>query len=261
MKTIISLLLLGSGILASSDVPAPTSTRTTVPASIVFNREVIQQINGEDGKKEITYYFSIDGEYAAMKPDMSSGGDEMSLMVYASDGTTLFFNDNEKTITVMKMAKVIGEGAQMSMELAGKMGQKALKKDKENIKVNLTGKTKTICGYPAVEYEVKNEGGKCSWYYAKVDFNPIKIYTMGAGNAGAINTKKAEMLKDNPMGIPVLNKNYLLAEISLVSATGKELITKSITKKNIVISTTGYKIRDFSHKSIGEMISSQKKGN
>ena len=232
-----------------------------IPSSIVFNREVVQQIIGEDGKQTITYYFSINGDYAAMKPDPNSSSDsEMSLMVYANDGTTLFFNDHEKTITVMKMARVIAEGAQMSKELGEAIGHKSLSNDKKMSNVTLTGKTKTICGYPAVEYEVKNEGGKGSCYYAKVDFNPIKIYTMGAGTTVPLTSKKADKLKNNPMGIPVLNKNYLLVETSSAGAKGMGLTTKSITKKNVVISTAGYKIIDFSNKSIGEMISSPKKG-
>ena len=54
-----------------------------------------------------------------------------------------------------------------------------------------------------------------SWWYAKVDFDPIKIYTMGAGNAAmAAKVKNNEALKNNPAAIPVLNKNYLWADYS-----------------------------------------------
>lgn len=259
MKTFLSLIILSSSVLNSGHSPVVSKEKYAMPSSIVFNREVVQQINGEDGKKTLTYYFTINGDWAAMKPDLNSDDDQMSLMVYASDGTTLFFNDQEKTITILKMTKVIGEGVQMTKELAGQSG-KGVAKSKDDLKINLTGKTKNICGYPAVEYEVKNEGGKESLYYAKVDFDPIKIYTMGAGSAG-MNSKRADLLKNNPMGIPVLNKNYLLAETSSAGSGGMGMKTISITKKNTVISTAGYKVKDYSNKTIPEMIGAHSKGN
>jgi len=245
--------------------PVKTSSSSkkygSLPSVIVFNREVIQQVNGEEGKRTMTYYFSENGDYAAMKPDAKDDS-QLSLMVYNIDGSTLMFNDAEKTITIMKMPKIIGEGAEMSKELAEKISHKAIKptNTKDKISAKPTGKTKTICGYNAVEYEVKTEGGTSFWYYAKVDFNPIKIYTMGAGNSGthaAIKAKSKQQLEDNPMAIPVFNKNYLLAEVN--SGGSKDIETKSITKKIISVSTVGYKIIDMSKMGLGDMIKSQKK--
>jgi len=38
-----------------------------LPASVTFERTVVQQQNGEDGKPTNTYYFTINGDYAMAK--------------------------------------------------------------------------------------------------------------------------------------------------------------------------------------------------
>ncbi|WEK20690.1 MAG: hypothetical protein P0Y49_06000 [Candidatus Pedobacter colombiensis] len=256
MKIILCLVAVGACLgqpLSSSVITKPAAA---IPASIKFDREVIQQVHGEDGTQTTTYYFSLNGDYAAVKPDPKSDS-EMSLMVYTNEGLTMMFNNKQKTVTVIKMARVVGDGAKMSKELAEQMTHKKVTKDKQDdLTVTATGKTKTICGYPAVEYEIKNEGGKAYWYYAKVDFNPIKIYTMGAGDSGTqatMDAKKIQQLKNNPMGIPVLNKNYLLAEMSTPGGP-KGMETKAINKTTFAVSTTGYKVIDLSKKGLAGMI-------
>lgn len=266
MKAIVCLLITGYFLSPVRPIASGSSDDIVIPASITFERMVVQQMNGEDGKQIMTYYFSLNGDYAAIKPSMENSDSEMSLMVYAKDGSTLMFNDTRKTITVIRATKLVADGAKMSKELAESISHKKLAAatpKKDDFKITPTGKTKNICGYTALEYEMKSAEGESLWYYAKVDFNPIKIYTMGAGSAGTpgvIDPKKAESLKNNPLAIPVLNKNYLLAETT--SAGGiKGMETKSISKTTFSVSTTGYKIIDLSKKGLGGIFKSKSKGN
>ncbi|MNY50394.1 hypothetical protein D3C86_1858950 [compost metagenome] len=120
----------------------------------------------------------------------------------------------------------------MSNEVAEEIAYKMLSDENRNTKVIGTGRTKNICGHRAIEYEMKNENGKALWYFVKVDFNPIKIYTMG---------------------IPVLNRNYLLAEMSSPGGI-KDMETKMISKKIFNLSTKGYKIIDLSNKGLMGMV-------
>jgi hypothetical protein len=161
----------------------------------------------------------------------------------------------------MNMPRLVGEGGQMGKAIAEKLKKQPLKKDAaEKITATKTGKTKNICGYTAYEYEIKSEGSKSSWWYAVVDFDPVKIYTMGAGNtASAAKLKDNEALKDNPMAIPVINKNYLWAEVEADGKKGME--TKSISKTGFAFSTAGYTIKDMSAKGLKEIIQDERGGN
>ncbi len=227
----------------------PGNVNLIIPATITFSRQVIQQTHGEDGIKTVTYYFSLNGDYAAMKPDPKSKMG-MDLMVYAKGGKALMFNHKQKTITILNMARVIGNGIKMSNKVAEQMAFKMITNEEGSARVIGTCKSKMICGYPAVQYEMMNENGIAFWYFAKVDFNPIKIYTMGLGNCRTqenLNAKHIRELRNTPMGIPVLNKNYLLVEMSSPGGI-KDMETKMISKKTFKVSTTGYKIINLSDK-------------
>ncbi len=227
-------------------------TTKVLPATINFERTVVQQSNGEDGTSITTYYFTVNGDYAMAKHN-EPGEDEKTIL-YTKEGHMCMINEKQKTIMIMNMPRIVGEGGQMGKEIAEKISKKPLKKDDDDkMTVTKTGKTKTICGYTAYEYEIKNEGGLSSWWYAKVDFNPVKIYTMGAGNAAtAANLKDKEKFKNNPMAIPVLNQNFLWAEVEAGSKKGME--TKSIAKTTFTFSTTGYTIKDLSKKGLKEVL-------
>lgn len=224
----------------------------TVPALIVFEREVIQQTYNEEEKETqiMTYYFSVDGNFAGIRLPKETADENVSLMAYTKDGLMLLFDEKKKIITVMKMARTVGETGKMSKELVEKIKGAPLTKDKQDPDMVKSGNTKKIAGYPAVEYTSMMEGGKVSIWYAKVDFDPILIYSMGMGKMSDMH--QAATMKNNPFAIAVSNKNYLLAEMAPGGKKGLE--TVSITKKNMTISTAAYKIRDYSNMSMGEMI-------
>jgi hypothetical protein len=248
MKTLFLLLV----TILSALVCISQNTSNPLPASILFERMVIQQTNGEDGKTTTTYYFTINGDYALAKHE--EPGEEPKTVLYTKEGTMCMINEKQKTIMIMNMPRLVGEGGQMGKIIAENIARKPLKKDEEEkITVTKTGKTKTICGYTAYEYQIGTEEGTSTWWYAKVDFNPVKIYTMGAGNAAtAYGIKEKEALKNNPMAIPVLNQNFLMAEIEAGGKKGLE--TKTISKTNFTFSTAGYTIKDMSKKGLKEII-------
>ncbi len=228
-----------------------------VPAKINFERIVVQHINGEDGKsKNVTYYFTVNGDYAMAKMEYP-GDDGPSTVIYTSEGVMVMVNEEEKTITIMNLVRVVGEGADIGKELAEKIKKAPLEKDApEELKVRRTGNTKTICHFPAIEYEIQSEGGKSNWWYAKVDFDPILIYTMGMGKKVDMNkTKGNKDLINNPFAIPVQNKNYFFAEIEAAGKKGME--TVSISSAPYIFSTSGYTIKDMRNRGLKEIIQSK----
>jgi len=226
-----------------------------IPPVINFDWEVIQRLpKGEEeekegkGYKKMTYFFTSKGDYAAVKPEDKS----FTLMIYSPKGHTWIFDDKKKTITVMSMARIVGEGGTMGKALPEKTKKAPIAKDGEGkFTVSKTGKTKTILGlYKAEEYEIKNtevigtskKTGTMSFWYVTVPFDPVKIYTMGAGRpADMSKIQNDPKMKRNPAAIPILNKNYLWVETEAGSIKGLETI--SIEHKFNTIYTAGYKIK------------------
>jgi hypothetical protein len=180
-------------------------------------------------------------------------GKSFSLMIYSKDGHTWMIDDTKKTITIMNMAKTVGEGALLGKALAEDINKAPLHKDKdETITITKTGKTKQLLGYTAEEYELKNKqvlttknaakSGTASFWYATVPFDPVKIYTMGAGRPADLSKlQNNPKMKNNIAAIPVMNKNYLWMETESGNIKGMETI--EIKKVNNTIRTAGYKIK------------------
>ena len=193
----------------------------------------------------VTYFFTTNGDYVAIKPEDRS----FSLMIYTKYGHTWTIDDKKKTIIVMNMPKTVAEGGMMGKEVAEGISKKPLAKDPENANETLdvikTGKTKNILGYTSDEYVMKTKqknGPTVSFWYAKVPFDPVKIYTMGAGRPGDLSKiQNNPKLKNSIMAIPILNMNYLWVETEAGGRKGQETI--EIKHVNNTIFTSGYKVK------------------
>lgn len=220
----------------------------SIPATLTFDWQVTQLTGDEDGQQEVTYYFTTSGDYAAVKPQDKS----FSLMVYSKKGHTWMFDDKSKTVTVMSMPHVVGQGALAAKQMAEHYKKGPLKKDKddEHLSIRKTGRTREIAGYTADEYEMTNttagKSGAASFWYAKVPFDPVKIYTMGVGRPADLDKLRNDpKIKNNITAIPVLNTNYLWVE---TEAGGKKgLQTLSIKKSAITVNTGGYAVKSLHH--------------
>lgn len=248
MRHLLYLLFLLPATYTGTHSSQPPQDDEPIPTSITFAWQVTQVTGGEDGQQEVTYYFTTSGDYAAVKPQDKS----FSLMVYSKKGHTWMFDDKTKTVMVMNMPRVVGVGAQASKEMAEHYNKGPLKKDKddEHITIQKTGRTREIAGYTADEYQMTNTNAKktgtASFWYAKVPFDPVKIYTMGAGRPADLDRLRNDpKMKDNITAIPVLNPNYLWVE---TEAGGKKgLQTLSIRKTPITVNTGGYTVRSLHH--------------
>ncbi len=248
-----------TGMGTHGNQTTPQNIDEAIPAIINFEWKVTQRMqknnndddDGEVGKayKEITYLFTTNGDYAATKQT----GEDNTMMVYTKAGNTLMINEKQKTIMVMSMPKMVGEGGQFGKALAEKINKAPIQKDKDDEKITITktGKTKKIAGYIADEYEIKNNNTKsthgsvkastASFWYGTMPFNPIKIYTMGAGKAGDVDkVKNNPKMKNNIAAIPLMSKNYLWLQTEAGGKIGME--TTEIKKVYTTIYTAGYKI-------------------
>ncbi len=278
-KTILMIASVSILVSKTNGQDVPQIKEYLVPSSFQFDYKVVYQINEEDKNttKTMTYYFTKNSEFMGMEPPGEDKKD-LELMVSTKDGTILTFSErlnhgkNQKLLTVMNMRSMMkGAG-----EIATAIGKSLPVKDKnvsEKKKPNemdnfvKTGKTKQVFGYTADEYSKefnqdkngKKRSGTMSIWYAKVDFDPQMMFSMGMGNMAGAQSKSImqQSHSNNMLGIGITQKNYLLIEMYASETGGKSgsvMKVVSIEKITFNKSTEGYVIKNFSGMSMKEML-------
>lgn len=270
-------------VLRTSAQETSKSPEYKVPAAYHFDNKVIYEIDREDQKapETVTYYFTKTGDYMCMQtPDSKEDGD-MNFMIRTKDGLMITFgeeqvpNHSDKTRKVLKvmdmrsMMKGSGEAiAALAKNMPKKDNQEAEKKKPNDLDNFIkTGKTKQVFGYSAEEYSKhftkvengKEHSGTMSVWYAKVDFDPEMMFSLGMGNmaGGQSQTKMSQSHANNMIGLGLTQKNYLLIEMDFAETGGKSgtgMKAVSIEKTNFTKSTEGYYIKNYAGMSMKEMM-------
>ena len=279
MKTILPILagILLFGLKINAQDPESTA-EYKVPENFRFNYQVVYEVNDENKNttRTMTYFFTNSGEFMGMQtPKEEKGNSEF--LIHTKDGKMLMFNEEhgsgnqktpQKTLTIMdmrKMRKGMGEVAK-SMPKNEKKPEPEKKGTLDNFKK--TGKTKQIAGYAAEEYEKffseedkngKLRSGTMSIWYAKVDFDPSMMFSLGmgslSGSGSASRTPSSQ--KNNMFGLGLTEKNYLLMEIDFSEKSGKSgtgMKVQSVTKTSFIQGTSGYQVRNMAGMGLKDMM-------
>ena len=143
------------------------------------------------------------------------------------------------------------------------------KKPYDQIQTNFakTGRTKQFFGYPAEEYsgeftgedKGKMRSGTISVWYAKVDFDPQMMFSMGLGSLGGGGQSLSKMNQshsDNFFGLGLTQKNCLLVEMDFAEKGGEQkagMKAISIEKTDFSKNTEGYNVQNYSGMSMKDM--------
>ncbi len=255
----------------------------SVPSAYNFDYSVTYEISREENKipETVIYYFTKSGDIMGMKPSESQKDMDMDFMVSTKDGLTITFGEepmpadpdkNRKVLKVMDMRSMLkgaGKGiAAVAKTLPEK--EKTATENKEadeldNFKKN--GKTIQVFGYTAEEYSkefTKDENGvlrsgTMSVWYARVDFDPQMMFSMGMGNLASrqSQSKVEQSHPNNMLGIGITRENYLLTEMDFVENGGKSVTAMkviSIEKTSFSKKTGEYFIKNYSGMNIKEMM-------
>jgi hypothetical protein len=284
MKKLIylSVMLMLIVLKASAQEPAK-STEYTVPSAYHFDNKVVYEIDREDkkGPETITFYFTKTGDYMGMQtPDSKEDGD-MGFMIRTKDGLMITFgeervpNHSDKTrkvLKVMDMRSIMKGSAEAIAELAKNMPKKdnqEAEKKKTNDLDNFvkTGKTKQVFGYSAEEYSKhfttvekgQEHSGTMSVWYAKVDFDPEMMFSLGMGimASGQSQSNMSQSHTNNMIGLGLTQKDYMLVEMDYSETGGKNgtgMKAVLIEKTNFSKSTESYFIKNYAGMSMKEMI-------
>ena len=258
-----------------------------VPAAYHFDNKVVYEVDREDQKtpETMNYYFTKNGDYMSMETPKSEKDKDMNFMIYTKDGLMITFGEepmskrpdqNRKVLKVMDMHSMMKGSGQAMAAIAKSMPKKEnpeTEKKKTSVMDNFvkTGKTKQVFGYTAEEYskEIKQEEngkmheGTISVWYAKVDFDPEMMFSLGMGNmaGGGAQSRMNQAHPNNMLGLGLTQKNYLMIEMDISEKGGKSgtgMKVVSIEKTNFNKSTEGYFIKNYAGMSMKEMM--QKEG-
>jgi len=273
-------LLCVSGINAQESKPAE---QYKVPAAYHFDYKVVYEMDREEKKapETMSYYFTKNGEYMSMETPKTNEDADKNFMVSTKDGLMITFGEepvpkspdqHRKVLKVMDMHSMMKGSGEAMAALAKNMPKKD-KPDAEKKKPNdldnfvKTGKTKQVFGYTAEEYSkhfTKEEDGKVhsgtmSVWYAKVDFDPQMMFSMGMGSiaGGGAQAKMNQSHSNNMLGMAITQKNYLMVEIDASETGGKSgtaMKVVSIEKINFDKSTEGYFVKNYAGMSMMDMM-------
>jgi hypothetical protein len=284
MKKLLFLIFLAvTVVLRTSAQDTGKTSEYKVPSAYQFDYKVVYEVDRDDkkGPETMNYYFTKNGDYMSMEsPEMEKGKD-MNFMVSTKEGMMITFgeesvpknpNQHRKVLKVMDMHSMMKGGAEAITALAKTMPKKDTadpEKKKSNDLDNFvkTGRTKQVFGYTAEEYskEIKKEEngkmheGTMSVWYAKVDFDPEMMFSLGMGSMarGEAQSKMNQSHPNNMLGLGLTQKNYLMVETNMSEKGGKSgtvMKVVSIEKTNFNKSTEGYFIKNYAGMSMMEMM-------
>jgi hypothetical protein len=183
--------------------------------------------------------------------------DKNSMVIFTKDGVTIAIDNDKKSIVIFRMSNMLSGFANNAASAKTNPSANAHHDSAANYQSLKTGNTKQICGYPAEEYVVTdNKGEKAHVWYVKVDFNAQLFYTMAA--SGMKGPGNSDNSPQNPFQKSMSNPNLLVGEVDAEKHPEHALTTESITKKEMVIATSGYNVRNMSNMSLQDMM--QQKG-
>jgi len=281
MKKLIYLfIMVVLSVLRTSAQETGKAQEYKVPAAYRFDYKVVYEINNEEKKAPETanYYFTKNGDYMSMETADSQKEKDMNFMIRTKDGMMITFGEesvpknpekNRKVLKVMDMHSMMKGSGEAMAALAKNMPGKE-KADAEKKKPNemdnfvKTGKTKQVFGYTAEEYSkeiTKEENGKVhsgtmSVWYAKVDFDPEMMFSLGMGNLAG-GQSQSKMHPNNMIGLGMTQKNYLMVEMDYAEKGGKSgtgMKVVGIEKTNFSKSSEGYYVKNYAGMSMKEMM-------
>lgn len=273
-------------VLSVLRTSAQSETKTTeykVPATYHFDYKVVYETNNEENKtpEKVNYYFTKNGDYMSMETAENQKEKDMNFMINTKDGLMITFGEepdpkmpgkNRKVLKVMDMHSMMKGSGKFLTALAKALPKKD-KTEAEKTKTDeldnfvKTGKTKKVFGYTAEEYSKhitkdskgKTHSGTMSVWYAKVDFDPEMMFSLGMGNLASeqSQSKMDQSHPNNMMGLGLTQKNYLMTETDFEEDGGKSgsgMKVVNIEKTNFSKSTEGYFIKNYAGMSMMEIM-------
>jgi hypothetical protein len=277
------IILVALSVLRTSAQETGKPPEYKVPGAYHFDYKVVYEVNREEKKapETMSYYFTKNGDYMSIETPESEKDKDMNFMVSTKDGLMITFGEepvpknpdqHRKVLKVMDMHSMMKGTGEAMAALAKSMPKKEnaegeKKKPNEMDNFVKTGRTKQAFGYTAEEYskEIKKEEngkmheGTMSVWYAKVDFDPEMMFSLGMGNlaGGGTQSKMNQSHSNNMLGLGLTQKNYLMIEMDFSEKGGKSgtgMKVVSIEKTGFNKGTEGYFIKNYAGLSMREMI-------
>ncbi|WP_339918280.1 DUF4412 domain-containing protein [Yeosuana marina] len=141
-----------------------SASKVAPAANYNFSHKYVMQVKSDKNETILNYYLTNSGDYLASSVPDKNGNEDMKTVMDLGRKTMYMFMENK------------GDKSQMSMSLdLEEIADDA--REETNVKVTLTGKTKTILGYKCEEYKVVgNDLNGTIWVAPNADISFSKSF-------------------------------------------------------------------------------------
>jgi hypothetical protein len=251
---------------AGNKVFAQSGTLYTLPDNYRFDYEVDQQITGRKNQTDtIRFYYTKSGDYAAASFSPKERMKGNMFIVLTRAGNVVVMNERKKNIKIVSIPKMISDMTQLVkyIKIDSLMANMRRNTNGHEFSSVKTGNTKTIGSYTTEEYNVSGKKGeKASIWYAKVDFNTQGDYLKGIIGGNFLNMMDGGKKNEHPVMQALLQPKVLVTSIETTDSAGTKrnnLQTISIKPTDLMVSTMGYAVDDYSNKSLPEIFEAEMK--
>ena len=264
-STFIIVILLFATVLSANRSIAQEPSSFKLPDTYHFDYEVVQVV---EGKKDATdscvlhFFYTKSGDYAAARINRKNASKEGWFIILSREGNGIILDNQKKNITVVNLHKLMSSFSNIAKyikmdSLMAHLHQKGEGKHLESVK---TGNTKQIGSYTADEYSVSDmKGHKSSIWCARVDFSTPVDYILGGGG-GKMLKMMGQQMAAHPLFLALTQPKTMIVEIDgrdMQNGSGLNMHTESISQTSTEISTSGYKLNDYSNMTIPEIFQAE----
>lgn len=269
-KKLVFKFMLFVCLLTVGNINAQSIVSYKLPAIFNFDFEVTQKVFNNKNSTDTSnthLFYTKNGDYAGARMNGKSNISGNLFMVMSRDGIVILFDERKKEITIVSFRKLMSDLTSLMkyVRMDSLMAHMQKIKDGKDLKSVKTGKSKLVGSYTAEEYAVSDSRGHKGFVWlAKVEFNGPADYILGAmgGNFQQMMSMMSGSATGHILMHDLMQSKTLVTEVELTDSTEAKslnLHTVSISAVSKNVSTSGYRIYNYSNMSMPEIFQAEMK--
>ena len=262
-----SVILLACCLFQGNESLAQSQSAYQLPDNFHFDYEVVQVLVSRKKLEDtctMHFFYTKNGDYAAARINRKVGTKGNLLVVINRDGTSVFFDEHNKSITIISIRKLLSDlsGITKWIRMDSLIANMRNKTDGKDFHSAKTGITKKMGIYNSDEYSISvNKGSKGSVWLANVDFNTQADYLLGAIGGNFLKMLSGRMTA-HPLFQAMTQPKTLVTDFNAGDSAGFDKMsmhTLSISQSSNTVSTSGYQVNNYSNMTLPEIFQAEMK--
>ena len=257
-------------LLTASTINAQSTVSYKLPANFDFDFEVTQKVVSNKNPTDTCnthLFYTKNGDYAGARINGRTNINGNLFLVMSRDGILILFDERKREITIVSLRKLMSDLTSLTKylrvdSLLARMQKNKDGKDLESVK---TGRSKLVGNYTSEEYSVTDSRGHKGFVWlAKVEFNGPADYILGAmsGNFQQMMNMMSGRTTGHTLMHDLMQSKTLVTEVELTDSTEAKTLnlhTLGISAISKNVSTSGYRINNYSNMSMAEIFQAEMK--